>query len=299
MNTKILDYYREFGLFTDPGMYKSVLAGVLPDDVKKIGLLVRSQIIHRMTLKNGNTGSNSDLRYGDMTRVPWYRQPEDDIFPTAAAMISELYRRDPRGFVLDRNTENKLILTCRFTAILMASLLKMKSIPARVRSGFAPYFHVHGHPDGKSDDHWITQYWNTKESRWVSIDVDGSLEGYRKIDPYDMPQGSFDFAADAWLSVREGKVDAERFWNAGGNGGLLAIAWALFYDFHCLMNNEIIYTHTPQMAHFGEFSKITDLELKEIDALAGLLQKPDDNFEELRKVWETKKEFRLLRGGLL
>lgn len=299
MNTKILQFYREFGMYTDPGLYAGVLKKSLPPDVKKIGLLVRSQLIHRMTLKNGNTGSNSDLRYGDITRVPWFRQPEDDIFPTAAAMIAELYRRDLRGFVLDRAPENKLILTCRFTAILMASLLKTKGIAARVRSGFAPYFHVHGHPDGKSDDHWITQYWHKKQSRWVSIDVDGSLEGYLTIDPYDIPKEAFDFAADAWISVREGKMDGDRFWNAGGNGGLLAIAWELFYDFHSLMNHEIIYTHTPQMAHFGEFNQITEKGLKEIDALARLLQKPEENFDKIQKIWETKKEFRLLRGGLL
>lgn len=299
MNAKIVHFYREFGQYTDPGLYREVLCKTLPDTVKEIGLLVRKQLIHRMTLKNGNTGSNADLRYGDMTKVPWYRQPEDDVFPTAAAMISELYRRDPRGFVLDRAAENKLVLTCRFTTILMASLLKTKGIGARVRSGFAPYFNVEGLPDGKSDDHWINQYWNEEESRWITIDVDGSLEGYLNFNPYDIPDGTFDFPAEAWLSVRNGTVDGRHFWNAGGNGGLIAIAWELFYDFHCLMNHEVIYLHTPQITNFGTFDKLSEEQLIEIDNLAKLMQKPDDNFEELQKIWDTKKEFRLLMGSLL
>jgi len=299
MNEKVLNHYLQFSQYTHPGLYGDILKKTLPNDVKKIGLLVRKQLVHRMILKNGNTGSNKDLRYGDMTKIPWYRQPEDDIFITASAMLAELYRRDPKGLSLNRTADNKFILTCRFTSILMASLLKIKDIPARVRSGFAPYFKVEGLPGGKSDDHWINQYWNRQELRWVTIDVDGSLEDYLKFDPYDIPEGTFDFSADAWLSVRSGKVDSQHFWNAGGNGGLIVIAWELFYDFHCLMNDEVIYLHTPEMTHLGKFEKLPEEQLVEIDSLAKLMQKPDDNFEELQRVWNTKKEFRLLKGGLL
>ncbi len=299
MDRKILNHYLEFSQYTNPGLYKELLRKSLPDDVKEIGLLVRKQLIHRMTLKNGNAGSNLDLRYGDVAKIPWYRQPEDDIFITAVAMLAELYRRDQRGLVLDRKAEDKLVLTCRFTSILMASLLKIKGIPARVRSGFVPYFNVEGLPEGKSDDHWINQYWNEKEQRWITIDVDGSLEGYLKFDPYDIPDGTFDFAPDAWLFVRSGKLPGEHFWNAGGNGGLIAIAWELFYDFHCLMNDEIIYMHTPEITNFGKFEHLSENQLVEIDNLARLMQNPDLNFNELQEIWESKKEFRLLKGALL
>ncbi len=299
MDKKILDHYLQFSQYTYPGLYGELLKDTLPNDIKELGLLVRKQLIHRTVLKNGNTGSNADLRYGDTTRIPWTRQPEDDIFVTASAILAELYRRDPRGLVPNRNAENMLVLTCRFTAILMASLLKIKGIPSRVRSGFAPYFSVEGLPAGKSDDHWINQYWNYKESRWVSIDVDGSIEGYLKFDPYDMPEGVFDYSADAWLAVRSGKVDANHFWNGGGTGGLIAISWELFYDFHCLMNDELIYHHTPKITNFSMFDKLSEEQLVEIDNLANLMQKPDDNFDQLKNLWETKKEFRLVNGGLI
>jgi len=299
MDRKILNFYLQFSQYTNPGLYQEELQKSLPNNVKDIGLLVRKSLIHRMTLKNGNTGSNKDLRYGDMKKIPWYRQPEDDIFPTAAAMLAELYRRDDKGFVLDRSAENKLVVTCRFTSILMASLLKIKGIPARVRSGFAPYFHAEGLPDDKSDDHWINQYWKNDESRWVTIDVDGSLEDYIAFDLYDIPEGKFDYSATAWLKVRKGETRGEHFYNAGGYSGLVAIAWELFYDFHCLMNNEIIYHHHPEMATLKNFDKNSENQLKEIDQLAELMLKPDDNFDELQHIWNTKKEFRLLTGGLL
>src|SRR3989344_4440902 len=299
MNTKNQDFYLQFSQYTNPGLYGDVIRKTLHDDVRKIGLLVRKQLIHRMILKNSNTGSNKDLKYGDMTKVPWYRQPEDDVFITASAMFSELYRRDSKGLTLDRAAKDKLVLTCRFTSILIASILKIKGVPTRVRSGFAPYLKVEGLPCGKRDDHWINLYWNKKESRWVTIDVDGSLEDYLRFDPYDIPEGTFDFSADGWLSVRSGKVDGQHFWNSGGNGGLIVIAWELFYDFHCLMNDEVIYFHTPEITHSGKFEKLPEEQLAEIDSLAKLMQKPDKNFEELQKIWNTKKEFRLLKGGLL
>ncbi|MDZ7587546.1 MAG: hypothetical protein U0946_07365 [Patescibacteria group bacterium] len=97
-----LDFYRQFSQYTNPGLYGKILKKTLPDDIEEIGLLVRKSLIHRLTLKNGNTESNLDLRYGDMTKVSWYRQPEDDVFTTVAAMLAELFRRDDRGLVLDR-----------------------------------------------------------------------------------------------------------------------------------------------------------------------------------------------------
>lgn len=299
MKREILNHYLQFSQYTFPGCYQEKIKSSLPSEIKEIGLLVRKQIIHRVTLKNGNTGSNRDLRYGDMTKVPWYRQPEDDVFCTASAILAELYRRDPRGLILNRRTEDKLILTCRHLSVLMACLLKIKGIPARVRSGFAPYFEVVGLKSGKSYDHWLNQYWDSKKSVWVTIDVDGSLEGYLPFDSYNLSENTFDFSADAWLAIRQGKVKGDHFWNAGGHGGLVAVAWELFYDFHCLMNSEIIYLHVPEITFFKNFSLLSEKKLKEIDDLASLMQKPDANFEGLVNIWESKREYRLLKGGLL
>lgn len=295
MDNKILDHYLKFGPYTNPGCYQGVLKRNLPNDIRQTGLLVRKQLIHRVVLKERNSGSNTDLKYGDMTKVPWYRQCEDDIFPTAAAMLAEIYRRDERGFIMDRREKDRLVVTCRFVSILMASILKSKGIPCRVRAGFASYFRI---SVGKSTDHWINQYWEKKQHRWVTIDIDGSLEDYLSFDPYNIPRGVFDFSADSWLAVREGKIDGKHFRDTVGYEGLITIGWELFHDFHCLMNNEIIYQQGPEYA-WGRMDKLTEKELKEIDKLAYLMQRPDENFDELKKIWNTNRKFRLLKGGLL
>jgi len=298
MNHKIIEHYLDFSTFTYPGLYKEILKNDLPDDIREIGLLVRKNFIHRTTLAAGNVGTNADLKFGDMTTVPWWRQPEDDILVTAAAMLAELYRRDERGFITDREPENRLVLTCRFVAIIVASILKSKGIPARVRSGNAPYFDM-GDLGDVSTDHWINQYWNKKDNRWVTIDVDGSLSLKDDFDPYDMPDTKFDFPADAWLNIRAGKVDPQHFHNAKPENGAIVVLWSLFYDFHCLMNNEIIYTHGPVYGGYEKFKSLTPVELEKIDHLATLMKKPEENFDELIKIWETEKDFRLLSGSLL
>ncbi len=293
MQQKTLDHYLEYGLFTYPGLYESYLK-TLPGDVRELGALLRKNFIHRTTLDAGNIGTNADLKYGDMTKAPWYRQAEDDNLATTAAMLAELFRRDPQGLTVGRRVEDKVVLTCRYVAILMASVLKAKSIPARVRSGFAGYF------EGTNDawDHWVTQYWDQATERWITLDVDGSLHR-TGFDMYDIPEGKFNWSADVWLAVRQSKKDGNHFKNAGGFQGLIAIARELFYDFHCLMNNEILYLHHPEMTMLHNFDKNSEEKLQEIDALARLMQSSDDNFDKLLEIWNTKKEFRLLKGALL
>lgn len=293
LTQKQREHYLSFSTFTNPGLYKDLLRE-LPDDVREIGRLVRQNFVHRTTLAWGNTKSNSDLRFGDMNEMPWWRQPEDDNLTTAVAMLAELYRRDERGLTPDRKVNDKLVLTCRYDSILMASILKSKGIPARVRSGFAPYFIANN-----SIDHWINQYWDDTQQRWITIDADGSISHNGDFDAYDMPEGTFDWSAKAWLDVRQGKTAPAYYWNAADFSGLMPIAWALFHDFHCLMNNEKIYLHHPKMVCYGDFPKLTDAQLKDIDDLAGLLLNPDDNYDELLSVWENNKDFRLLSGGLL
>lgn len=289
MNNKIIKHYLEFSTFTNPGCYLDFLKS-LPGTLEDIGLLLRKQIIHRTTLQAGNIGTNKDLKYGDMTKFPWWRlRCDDDVLLTANAMIAELLRLNDK-FYLDRKVEDKIIVTCRYVSVLMASILKSKGISTRVRSGFAPYFAEN------YSDHWINQYWNNKKNRWITIDVDGSLA---KLDfnPYDIPNEEFYFASEAWLGIRQRTLKANKFVYAGGLNGLEASIRAIFYDFHSLMNNEITYTFQPSYVA-NKFTTLKETDLKEIDKLAELMMEPDKNFNALIETWENNKKFRILNSPL-
>jgi hypothetical protein len=291
MQESLLNHYRSFSLFTSPGLYQERLQRDLPADIAQVGRLVKQQVIHTLTLYAGREGSHVSPVYGEISKVPWYRQSEDDYFPTATAMLAELYRRDPRGFVPDRSEEHKLIITCRFVAILMASILKSRGIAARVRAGYAPYI-----PSDRIEDHWITQYWHAPLERWITIDADASLEQYA-FDPFDMPPATFDFAANAWLAVRTGSKDPNAY-NTHGPTCLGELGAQVLRDFHCLMNNEVLYLHYPAFVA-SDFDGTNEQKLQELDAFARLLQRPDENFAQLQTIWETNRDFRLLQGSLL
>ncbi|MCA9487059.1 MAG: transglutaminase domain-containing protein [Candidatus Woesearchaeota archaeon] len=291
MDEQLLNHYLKYSTFTNPACYKQFLQ-TLPNDIEKIGHLVSHQIIHRITLRDGNKHANKDLRYGDMNRFPELRlRCDDDILPTASSMIAELLRLDERGFKEDRKVEDKLVLTCRYVAILMASILKSKGIPCRVRSGFAPYFFE------TSGDHWINQYWNQEKNKWITFDADGFFD-FLPFNQYDMPEEKFDWAAKVWLSIRNGKSKPETYVFAGGEMGLKAAIRAIIRDFHCLMNNEILYLQQP-MYIANKFDTLTEKDFEEIDELAKVMLEPDKNFNALVSIWNTNKKFRILNSPLI
>lgn len=296
MEQAVLEHYKKTGTYTYAGFYKEYFRS-LPDDISTLGRLVCSQVIHRVTLKEGNTNANASLLYGDMNRYPWYRMRcEDDVLLTAPALTAELFRMDERGFVKDRRTENKIVVTCRFVSVLMSAILKAKGIPARSRAGFAPYFQ-----QGISMDHWINQFYNEKENRWVTFDADGFYEESGMFSfQYDMPQDCFDWVAKAYLEVRSGKTDGRQYLYADGLGtcSLPALIRYLIYDFHALMNNELTFSFLPAYLD-GRLDKLTEAELKELDQLALWLLDPDRYFHELCSLWERERKFRILNSPLV
>jgi len=228
-----------------------------------------------------------------MYKYPWYRlRCDDDVLLTALAMVGELLRLDSRGFKKDRAVEDKIVVTCRYVSVLIASILKSKGIPTRCRSGFAPYLL----PE-ISADHWINQYWSEKENRWVNIDADGFFDRLN-FSQFDIPDNKFDWAAKTWLDIRAGKQDSNKFVYAGGQNGLKAVIRAIFYDFHSLMNNEISYNFQPSYIS-GKFDLLTETEFKEIDNLAKLMLEPDKNFRRLVEIWNKEKKIRVLNSPLV
>lgn len=293
---KITEHYLKTGTYTYAGPYKDYFK-TLPDKAEELAKLVCCQVIHRITLLEGNTNANADLRYGDMTRYPWYRMRcEDDVLLTAVAMTAELFRMDERGFVPDRAVEHKIVVCCRYVAVLMAAILKAKGIPARCRAGFAPYFT----PD-TSADHWITQYWSTQERRWISVDADAFFDVDKLgFDPYDIPHDKFDWAAETWLGIRNGTKDGSRFIYADGLGtnSLKAAVRYLFYDFHALMNQELTFSFLPTfLVH--KMDALTEEDMAEFDRLAEWMLEPEENFDRLCYLWENERKYRVIDSPLV
>lgn len=299
-NDKLLDFYRNTSLFTDLGFYKN-FAESLPNNVEILCSLLRNQIIHPFDLKDEEERSNSNSFYGDMTKIPRTSLIyENDLFPTAIAMIAELLRREP-NFTIERKIDNKIHVCCRETSILLIAILKAKNIPARARCGFT---HAVSEIDG-SGDHWIVEYYNESCKSWILVDptmcYDQETLDYFGIDYSltNMPQDKFIFAASAYLGLRNGQYktsDIYCFSNPKTFGIKAAIS-ELFYDFHSLMNNEILFCQSPKYLKDNNY-ELTEEEYIELDELAKLMLDPNKNFDELNYIWENNEKFRIISGGM-
>ena len=290
---KLLEFYKQTSTFTDLGYYKN-FAKELPNDIEELCLLQRKQIIHPVILKDNDIRNKKECFWGDMTKIPLSRLKfEDDIFPTAQSIIAELLRKNP-NYTKEREAKDKVHVTCRGQAILLASILKAKGIPARARSGFAPYIKY----NGVAFDHWITEYYDEKEKRWKLVDADMCCDEI-KFNPYDIPYEEFVSSAKAYLGLRQNKYKSETILYASNPPtlGLKAALRGLFYDFHSLMNDEIIFLHMPKYIQNKNF-ELSEEEYIELDNLANLMLDPDKNFEKLQDIWETNEKFRIMSGAL-
>ena len=295
MNNEVLNFYKQTSLYTDLGLYKNFMKN-LPDDINELCILQRKQIIHPVAFDIPNIRKQSNCFWGDMTKVPITRLDyEDDLFPTAISMISELLRKD-KTYSVNRKAEDKIHVTCRGEAILLAATLKAKGYSARVRSGFAPYIKY----DGVSYDHWITEYYDEIKQRWVLVDADEHCPDHEMgFDLNDIPRNKFIFGAEAYLGMRTGKYKTEEIYYASDPAtlGLKASIRGLFYDFHSLMNDEIIFLHLPKYIQDKNF-ELSEEEYIELDNLAELLLEPDKNFDKILDIWNNVSKFRIMSGAL-
>lgn len=295
MDNKILEFYKQTSPFTDLGYYKE-FAKKLPDDIEELCVLQRKQIIHPVAFKDKNIRNKKECFWGDMTKVPITRLDyEDDIFPTAQSVLAELLRKNP-NYTTTREAKDKVHVTCRGQAILLASILKAKEIPARTRSGFAEYIKY----DGIYYDHWITEYFDKKENRWKLVDADEHCSDDEiGFDLNNIPYNKFLFGANAWLGLRKNEYKEETILYSSDpvTLGLKAAIRGLFYDFHSLMNDEIIFLHIPKYICEKNYN-LSEEELNELDNLAKLMLNPNENFNKLLEIWNSNTKFRIMQGAL-
>lgn len=291
----ILEFYKQTSQFTDLGYYKE-FAKNLPNNIEELCILQRMQIIHPVAYNDKDIRSKNKCFWGDMTKVSITRLDyEEDYFPTAQSMIAELLRKNP-NYDIKREAKDKINITCRGQAILLASILKAKGIPARVRSGFAPYIKY----NGISYDHWITEYYDENENIWKLVDADMHCPDQEMgFDLNNIPYDRFIFGANAYLGLREKSIKPESILYASDpvTLGMKAALRGLFYDFHALMNNEIIFLHVPKYIKEKDFN-LSEEEYKELDNLARLMLSPNSNFEKLKEIWENTPKYRIMSGAL-
>ncbi len=191
-----LAYYAEPGVMTTPGKYSSYLDG-LPADIGALCQVVQGVLIH----------------------VFWAEQyglPKDDIrreetqLRSLEQRLARIVELDALPLTAAREPARRAVGNCRDFSVLLTAILRHQGLPARARCGFGRYFL----PD-HYEDHWVCEYWNAGEQRWVLVDaqLDALQCAALKIpfDPLDVPREQFVFGGKAWQLCRSRQADPDTF----------------------------------------------------------------------------------------
>ncbi|MFE2531401.1 transglutaminase-like domain-containing protein [Streptomyces sp. NPDC059371] len=136
--------------------------------------------------------------------VPQERLAEKNI-RTVSELVATLTALDPAPLHLARTPEARVVGTCRHFATIACAILRARDIPSRARCGFGMCFQ-----EGRGLDHWITEYWNADERRWVRVDTEHLGHGFVER-PEDLAPSEFLTGGEAWIQHREGLIDPQRF----------------------------------------------------------------------------------------
>jgi hypothetical protein len=261
----VLDFYRGFGAFTDPGEYGGMYKN-LPASLGELCRLIKAQMIHPV--------ADLPLYRG---LVPPERSDEDSEYPTVRKILAGLLARNPAGLTPDRKPEQRLVVSCRYHAILLASILKSRGVPVRVRYGFARYLYP-----GRYIYHVVCEVWNDRDLRWMMVDPDRQM--------IDFPRGQFETSDTAWRRYRQGDSDPSLY-GVPGWWGAHVILDVLCHDLAAVMGSERIYfDHPPVSSDAGmDVDRLPSDREAVINKAAELLKDPDDNFSELRLLYDTWK----------
>ena len=282
MNEKLCKHYLKTSVYTYVGAYKEFVLS-LPDDIPSIGMLVCDQITHPSMYFTEPSSYLEDTYFGKFSSYPKHRfKNEDELYITAVSMLAGILRFDETGFTKNRDVSKRITVSCRQASVLFSAILKAKGIPCRSRAGFMEF----GDAGESFLEHWVNEYWDFNENRWVLADVDGYYEYEQRFgySQFDLPRRKFVTAPEAWLYLRRNTLDKKL--DVFSPNLLEGVCEYLFMDFHALMNNEIFYSYQPLYLR-GGIQGLSESELDELDYLAELLTDPDKNIEKIEELYMT------------
>jgi hypothetical protein len=273
MHQQVHEFYAQPAAMTAAGPHANLLAA-LPDDLARLVRVVQQLVVYDVVA--------ADF-YG--FAVPEERQFEIHL-RSLVQKLDRLRAIDDRPLLAARPVERRLLGRCHHYTLLLVALLRARGVPARARCGFAWYFNP---PYG--EDHWVCEYWNNDDRRWVLVDAQLDAVWRAKLgfahDILDVPHDQFLVAGEAWALCRSGQADPARF----GIGfvplrGLWYIAANVVRDVAALNKLELLPWDTWG-AQPAPDTTLTDAQLAFFDEVAALTCEPERGFDALRERFAT------------
>jgi hypothetical protein len=271
-----LTYFTQYGKMTDPGPYAHLYKN-LPSDVSSLVRVVQGLMVHVFW----------EERYG--LNLPEERKAEVQLRSMERRLAPTL-ELDPSPLTAPRSNEKKIVGNCRDFSVTLASMLQSTGIPARPRCGFATYFEP-----GIYIDHWVCEYWNEAEQRWMLVDaqLDELQRDVLKIafDPLDVPRDRFIVGGAAWKMCRSGRADADRF-GIFDMHGMDFVKGDFIRDVAALNKVELLPWDCWGMI-LMEYAALPPDDLSMLDRLADLTSEEVPHFAMVRQLYESDPRLRV------
>ena len=222
------EYYRRHGPMTAMDEHAAEF-DALPTGVAALCEVIQGVLIHRDMAAFAYGVTLSDERKNDA-----HIRPVEDV-------VARIRALNDRPLTAARAPGDRMAGVCRHFSLMLCAILRGQGVAARARCGFGAYF-----TQGKFEDHWVCEYWNTGQARWILVDA--QLDAVQRkllhpdFDPLDVPCDRFIIAADAWQMCRAGRAEAERFGLSyvPGLKGMWFIAGNVLRDLAALNRMELL-----------------------------------------------------------
>jgi len=266
----ILEYYTEQGIMTDPGNYIHLYEG-LPSEIRQLCKVVQGVFVH--------------IFWAEVYGIELSDERKQEVqIRTVEKMLARINELDSQPITIYREPERQLVGNCRDFTVFLCSLLRFKGIAARARCGFATYF-----TPGRYEDHWLCEYWNADEKRWVQVDAQLDSIQIKRLkitfDPCDVPGDKFLSAGKVWKDCRDGKIDPDSC-GIFDMKGLWFVQGDLVRDYMAINKLEVLPWDSNDLMGDPE-RRVAEYEYELLDKMADRATAGNASFLEMRALYDS------------
>lgn len=266
-----LSYYTIHSKYSDPGSFAKFFND-LPSDVTAIASVVHGLVIHQ--------DATNSLYHFELSKD---RELEANT-RYIEQILEIIIKRNDSPLSITREPNSRFVGSCRDFALLTCSILRAKGIPARLRCGFATYFHDDWFPD-----HWVCEYWDLSSKAWRLVDSELGEEEkdyyHVDFDHINISRENFLVAGKVWLGAKNDQYNPDIYGVKAINiKGLWFIRADVYRDLASLNKIELLpWDYTKY--YDQRISELSEIDLLLTDQIANIISQEDVNFTKTQQLY--------------
>lgn len=269
-------YFTHPGMITSLGDHAALFDG-LPREIDQLRRTVQGLMIHIFWAEQYGVQLAPERREEVQLRV-------------VTRQLDRLLELDSSPLTEARPPERRLVGNCRDFSTLLTAMLRHQGVPARARCGFGRYF-----MPNQYIDHWVCEYWNAAQQRWILVDAQLDELQCEKLsiqfDPLDVPRDRFIVGGRAWQMCRRGEADPNHF-GIFDMHGLWFVRGDFVRDVAALNKVELLPWDSWGIIE-GQDDALSADDLRFLDQLAELTYGDVPDFDTVRHLYETDPRLRV------